>query len=262
MMDPANRLGDPHQEISTHPGFTGQWATERAAKLGYINNGIGVEEIGEGQDSLYNLNYNSGDPVIPVVVQTAIRGDMGVPYHMMGAFSPAIEFGMGSQLDVNVSNNIQTAYGWTFFVMGFGNSRQGQLPPSGGTFRTYPCDGTTDAVPAMFGEWTGGAPVVSRDLGNNPTGTPILVAGEPGKSFAFVSAVITQLSDGKNIPIYDMRTKSHDPNPQLYWYDWMGYILPDVGLQENASYKVDLTVNIGGTLQSKSFTFKTGLRDL
>lgn len=252
-------INSPHDESISLPGFTGVTASDRAIKVGYPSSGGGSSDILVGVDSWFNLNFNSGNPVLTAFEYNSARTLMGVPYHAMHMFSPAVDVGLASNVSVTTTtDNAQISYGWAGVQLGFGTTANGQQPVANTGVRTYPCDGITSANPALFGEWTGGAPVVSRDLGNNPTGTPIIVAGEIGKSFSIVSAQITQLSDGQQIPALALRTKANDPNPQLYFYDWMGYVLPDTGFKQNEYYKVDLVVSIGGILQSKAFTFRTG----
>lgn len=254
-----NPGSDPHFEVPGRPGFTAVWPTERATLSGYRTNALEVMEVGSLQYQMRNLQFASAvdsGSLIP----DASRRLMNAPYHTMAVFSPALEVGMAMRKDETLVNGIQTIWAGIYFEYGFGMTPAGQRPPEGTGIRTYPCEGTTDIAPAFEGEWTGGASIISgRDIVASPLGHPIMVFGEYGKTLELTSATIEQVATGANIPIYVMRVKANDPNPQLYRNDWSGYVFPDQAFIPGQQYRATVSGKSGGVaFTTKAFTFTAG----
>lgn len=254
-----NPGSDPHFEVPGGTGFTAVWPTDRAIAVGYGTNAREVLEVGSLSYRFTNLQFMPALDLNSLLLD-ASRGLMDVPYHAMAVFSPAIDVGIGWHKTDTVVNGIQSVNSAIYFEYGFGMIVNGQLPTSGTGIRTYPCNGTSGILPIFYDEWTGGAQVVSgRDLVGNPIGHPIMVFGEYGKTLELTSATITQVSTGTNIPIYALRIKANDPNPQLYRNDWTGYVLPDQGFIPGQSYRATISGKSGGVaFTTPAFTFTAG----
>ena len=253
--NPVTSVNSPHTEKQGFTGFTGVSPGDRALAVGYTST---VREVGSGLNIWRNLEY-IGQYDSSVIGYDAVRGLMSVPYHALHVFSPAVEIGFATHKNETLANGIQGIDAWTFIEFGHGKSSAGQLPNDGTRIRTYPCEGTSNIEPSFTGEWTGGAPVEGdRNISVNPLGHPIMVFGEYGKTLALASATIIQVSTGLDVGVYALRVKANDPNPNLMWGDWSGYVFPNQKFVSGQQYQATINGTSGGVAFSKTFAFSVG----
>lgn len=253
--NPASSLNSPHNETRGLTGFTGVTPDDRAMAVGYSSR---VGEVGAFTNNWRNLQY-----LFPydttVIAYNAVRELMNAPYHTLQMISSAVEVGLGTHKNEINANGIQELDAATFVIFGYGQTSSGQLPPSGTGIRTYPCEGTRNIMPRFIGEWTGGAPVEgNRNIFTDPLGHPIMVVGEHDKTLKLTSATIVNIETGLDIGVYALRTKENDPNPNLFWNDWSGYIFPDKAFIPGQKYQATLNGTSGGAAFSKTFSFWSG----
>ncbi len=250
----------PHRQTPGTPGFTGVTTTDRAIAAGYNSPGPEVVEVSSQYSGGRNLNYGPPAEVITQSYMSAVRGLFSAPYHGLAMLLPFTEVGIANSANVTLVNGMQDYNIAVNVNMGYGSTTNGQLPPAGSGVRTFPCQGVTDVVPALYGEYSAGQPLTpGRMLNTNPIGHPIYVVGEVGKTLALTSAQITQVSTGASVALYAIRVKSNDPNGDIYYRnDWSGYVMPDAPLISGQQYRVVINGTFGGTPFIKDFTFSVG----
>jgi hypothetical protein len=251
----ASSTNSPHSETRGLTGFTGVTPDDRAMAAGYSSK---VGEVGAFANAWRNLEYVAPYDTT-VIAYNGVRGLMNAPYHTLQMISSAVEVGLGTHKDEINANGVQELNAATFLVFGYGKTSAGQLPTSGTGVRTYPCEGTRNILPNFTGEWTGGAPVEgNRNIISNPLGHPITVIGEHGKTLRLTSAAIVNVATGLDIGVYALRTKENDPNPQLLWNDWSGYIFPNQAFIPGQKYQATINGTSAGVAFSKTFAFWAG----
>lgn len=256
----ANFIGDPHFETPGLDGFTGITPLDRALAKGYSTVSNEVFEVG-ALPWIYN-NLRLGGPLtnMNAFPQHAMRTDLAAPYHGMGLLSSGIDIGIafgGRNEVVDNEQHIQMSY---FAEIGRGQAIDGQQPAAP-SVRTFPCEGTVDVAPALFGEYLSTGPFFPvRHLNTQPTGHPIYVIGEHGTQLTIGSVSITRVSTGQNVAIVETRTKATDPvHGILFRETWVGFILPDSPLVPLESYRVRIEGASDAKQFMKEFTFTSGL---
>ena len=98
-----------------------------------------------------------------------------------------------------------------------------------------------------------------RHPNTQPTGHPIYVVGEHGTHLSIDAAVITRVSNGENVPVYEIRTHGTDTvHGSLYREPWVGFIFPDVPFVPFQSYRVRVEGKSDAKPFVKEFTFTSG----
>lgn len=176
----ANLLGDPHFETPGFVGFTGITPLDRAVAKGYSTVSNEVFEVGVLPWIDNNLKLGGTLTNMDAYPQHAMRADLAAPYHGMGLLSSAVDIGIafdGRNEVVDGEQHIQMSF---FANIGRGQALDGQQPATP-SVRTFPCEGTVDVQPALFGEYLATGPFFPvRHLNTQPTGHPIYVIGEHG----------------------------------------------------------------------------------
>ncbi len=253
-----SNFGDPHWETPGEPGFTGITPTDRAQALGYAAPSGEVLEVGVlpwmERDGVHGSYLTMED--FPT---HAIRSDLAAPYHAMALISSAVDVGLALEGRNETVNGYQTVIMSFFATLGRGDSTLGQVPNEP-TVRTFPCEGTEGLQPALFGEWLPTGPLFpDRHPNTHPTGHPIYVVGEHGTQLTIDSAVITRVSNGGNVPVYEIRTQGTDTvHGSLYREPWVGFIFPDVPFVPFQSYRVRVEGKSDAKPFVKEFTFTSG----
>lgn len=256
----ANFIGDPHFETLGLAGFTGITPMDRALAKGYSTVSNEVFEVGVLPWIYNNLRLGGSLTNMDAYPQHAMRADLAAPYHGMGLLSSGIDIGIafgGRNEVVDNEQHIQMSY---FAEIGRGQAVDGQQPvvPS---VRTFPCEGTVDVAPALFGEYLSTGPFFPvRHLNTQPIGHPIYVIGENGAQLTIGAVSITRVSTGQSVAIAEIRTKATDPvHGVLFRESWVGFILPDAPLVPLQPYRVRIEGASDAKLFVKEFTFTPGL---
>ena len=189
----------------------------------------------------------------------AIRTDLTGPFHGMALLSAAVDMGLAFEGKHSVADGYVT-YEMAFWAnLGRGESFDGQQPATP-TVRTFPCEGTQDVLPALFGEWLPtGELIPGRNLGMKPTASPIYIYGEYGTTLTITTAQVVQVSTGKEIPIAVSSTKATDGNHgSLFRESWAGFVLPDTPFIPLQPYRVRVEGKSDSKPFVKEFTFTPG----
>lgn len=267
---------DLHSEDPTQPLFKGENPNIRAINQGYKpNGGAGVSEVIE---QFWGSVPTPASGIPATWISTGeydVRTLLSAPYHSMILLAEYTEVGIG-RLPSNgtytihdPTNPVYTAAEKLAFAdqvnvttinLGSGSLGVGQLPTATGSagVRTYPCQGVTGVMPALYGEIP--SPLMNRSLAASPAGQPILVLGDYGKVLTLTSASIIEVPTGRSLPIARLSTKTNDPHPEVVMggNQW-GYVLPDVPMLPNTAYSVTVSGTNDGQSFTRNFTFSTGI---
>jgi uncharacterized protein YkwD len=230
-----------HAEVPGTQGFTGVDPAARAAAAGY--NGY----VGETTSP-----YDGADPSRVLPATTAIKGLMGVPYHMLALIRGNLDLGIGAVDQIAVA---QTGWyqGYLVVAPALRTGDRGQAPAAG-TVRTYPCEGTTDVVASTPGESPN--PLPGRNYLTTPWGPTIAVMGDLGTTLVLTSASLVNVSTGATVAMRIPVTKANDPNP-VYLSSNEGYVLVDVPLAKGTRYQASISGTSNGAAFNRNFTFTT-----
>lgn len=231
-----------HDEIAGKPGFTGVAPTERMVGKGYAGSiyttgevMTGVAGAAQGLTGAY-----------------AVRTLLSAPYHLRAMVDSYRDVGIGMGNAATGANFVAD--------LGYQTTSTPQLL-AGNEVKTYPCDGTTGALPELRGETPN--PVPGRDLSINPIGTPVLVRVRDGNTLVVKTTSMIQLSNGAAIPLRQTVTATNDPNLSSglrYFRANEAYFAPDAALLPSSRYQVTVTGTNNGVDFSRTFIFTTGTR--
>lgn len=258
-----NLDADPHTELLGRAGYSGASPTDRAMAAGYTTTGL---EVYEDVPQLMGMRTAS-DPMTTrsaTVAMDLTRTLTSAPFHAYGFFGPYVDIGMAYVVGESAASGLGTdgLFQGTHTLdieFGVGPHYNGQQPVAGTGVRTFPCEGSTNVAPALYGEWLPtGELTPGRALNTHPVGSPIMVFSEVDKALTLTHATVTHVATGQDVAIYALRTKANDPNASMYRNEGFGYILPDQPLAADAQYRVTLDGSEGGKAFTKSFTFTTG----
>lgn len=255
----ANPGSDPHFETPGKTGFTGVQPVDRAVAQGYVNASSEVIEAGVVPWMGFPLNNDGSYQSVNDYPYHAIRTDLSAPFHGMALLSAAVDMGLAFEGKHSIADGY-VIYEMAFWAnLGRGASFEGQQPAAP-TVRTFPCEGTQDVLPALFGEWLPTGPLIpGRILNSQPTASPIYIYGEYGTTLTITSAQVVQVSTGKEIPIAVTSTKSTDTiHGTMFRESWSGFILPDTPFIPLQAYRVRVEGKSDSKPFVKEFTFMPG----
>lgn len=255
----ANPFDNAHFETVGHVGFTGVDPLARAMAQGYSTLHNEVIEAGVLPWIEYLQRPDGSIQSFTDYPYHAIRTDLVAPFHGMSLLSAAVDMGLAFEGKTTIENG-NVKHIMAFFAnMGRGQSYDGQMPAQP-VVRTFPCDGTQDVLPALFGEWLPtGELIPGRNMNVKPTASPIYVYGEYGSTLSITSAKVVQISTGKEIPIAMTSTKATDVNHgTLFRESWAGFILPDTPFIPLQAYRVRVEGKSDAKRFVKEFTFTPG----
>jgi hypothetical protein len=229
-----------HSEDAAFPnGFTGINPWDRAASAGYPSATVG-ELITFGSTG---SKAGRGD--------RGVRELLAVTYHAIGALRPMKDVGISvrAPTDVGASTVLVPTEIVTGAADGF------QLLASDALV-SYPCQGATD-VDTQHG-WEDPNPVPGRNLQTQPLGHPLVFMVRQGQTLVLSSVTMQRFSDGQAVTMRPPVTGAADPNGRLANDPHIGYAIPDVPLQPNTAYRVNVRGANNGTAFEREFVFSTG----
>jgi hypothetical protein len=216
-----------HGEVPGKPGFTGATPLDRTRAAGYAARAVGED-------------LSAGGSFSGSTAADAIRNLMAAPYHAQSLLTGFRDVGLA--WNVVGSLNTLTA------DLGVPASAQFQSPQG---VATFPCAGTTDAVPRGSNESPSPFP-------SNPDaqwGQPVTVTGPD--SLRLTSATITGPSGPVALLVIYGSGATVDPNG-AFTDGWFS-VIPEV-LQPSTSYAVAIDYTVLGAPGAARFTFTTGPR--
>jgi len=252
----------PHLETPGKAGFTGVEYWDRQAAAGYTGLPAGEVEVAlyVGFNATLKPNIKTAD-IEALMPLTNVRHLLNAPYHGMAMLLGVQDIGLASR--INWKESLQAGAtevdGTGAVVVSMGKrSPNGQQPSDPDAVRTYPCEGSTDVAYELTGEWVpGGNLAPGRSVGANPFGTTIYAVGQPGSTISIQSVNVIELSTGRPVPIYEIRNRANDPNPQAHPGPHMAYVLLDRRLNPGERYQVSMSGMINGKPYTRQFTYTT-----
>lgn len=239
-----------NQGNKAHPLYSGHTPNERMITEGYPSDGSMSEGMFGG--SMFNQMN---------LARASVASLMTAPYHGLDILSNRQNIGIGFQKKPDFTNHNLVV---GTFNYGSPSNKDYQpivqdLPSE--DVLTYPCMGTQIHQVNFFGEVPD--PLPGRNPYINPVGHPIYMVAKKGSNLTINSIKLTQQATGKDIPLMPARYSSSEKYPgtdQLFGHanimDW-AFVFPDVGLERNTLYRVDLHATVSGKQMVKSFTFST-----
>ena len=236
-----------HNQTATAPtGFTGVTSKDRANAAGYAS--VDVTET---------LGGSMSQPLIAGYGEASARELMSLPYHLFGMMSPYKDLGISIRSRDSVTPLVANGLSRTaVYNFGVATGAAYQLADSSNV-STYPCEGVTGVNYRVTGEVPN--PVPGRDLAVNPLGHPILVMVRKGQNLVITSSSMVSVATGLPVAMRAPVMASNDPNGLLGPYgNYMGYVVPDAPLAQNASYQATVNGTNDGVAFSRTFVFGTG----
>lgn len=233
-----------HYENSTqYPlGFTGYNGGDRIRFQGYTDLG----RYGDNISGDIASNVKTGYGV------TAVRTLLSAPFHSQNMLTGYRDLGLAirSSLDTGTPNS--AVFGQ--FNLAY-TSAQGEQLQDSQSVLTYPCAGSTGLNYQLKSESPN--PVPGRDLNANPLGHPVIIQVRRGNALAITSATMTAVVAGTSIPLRSAsQTKTDDTSGMFASHQ--AYVIPDVPLAANTSYRVVIRGTNAQVPFTKDFTFTTG----
>jgi hypothetical protein len=179
-----------------------------------------------------------------VLVQLSVVGFASLPYHAVGLFMPATEFGAKY---ASVTFGPLANYYVPEIVLGY----QG-TPPTLSQPLTFPCQGTS-GIDYESAKTESEMPL-GIDTGTSPIGTVVTVMSGLADTVVLTTGVMTA-PDGSVISL-KLLDSSKDASLQMPQYAATAF--PASPLRPNTSYGATITGTVNGTAFSRSFTFTTG----
>ena len=204
------------------------------------------------------------------------RGLMSAPYHLRMLVNPdRVKNGTGLVTYTPNGRDAATSMGYVLVDTAASASNAAPVVPSG--IITYPCAATKGTVTALYNESPDPTKGTGRNLRTDPIGQPVHILVPSAKSVKVSNVKITDVSRKIDVPV-SIIDHQNDPYSGTYYKlpENEVFLLPltdgfkscetdrnstrnNCGLYGNSDYRVSFDVLIDNkTMQSKSFTFKTG----
>ncbi|SEB26337.1 CAP domain-containing protein [Variovorax sp. YR216] len=231
-----NRNG--HYQTERTQGFTGVNVLDRASTAGY--------SAGWVEDENASFARSSATGVGQLSIRTLLSG----PYHMRGLVDGYRDVGLAVMTSEEAGATNQAKRVVAQVDIGY-TGKDGRRSSSPGVVSTYPCDGTNGTFAQSTSESPN--PVPGR---TSPTGQPIFVFGDYGKSLTISSALLQEVITGNTPTLLPTMSATTDPNGYLWAHE--AAILPDQPLKTSTAYRVTIVGINAGKPFTKTFTFTTG----
>ena len=256
-----------------NPYFAGIDLQARLEDANYSNIAYGTSA-----ENIVHRNHFTPGGMISSPQYSAIdmaKALLAAPYHFRTLMIPSLtQTGTGMVMYTPQKKDPNEWKGYIFV-----NTSSSDKSSAGKSFKgvfTYPCEGVTDTHTALWNEAPSPVYGTGRNLRTDPIGQPIYISMPEATSIKVSNVKFRDTQRKVDVPI-NMLDGSTDPykNTNYELSPNEAFILPitdgfkscevgnkkgeNCGLYGNTSYTVsyDILVN-NSTLQSKSFTFKTG----
>ena len=255
----------------SNPFFTGASLGDRLSNTGYSNVAYGVAE-----NIAQSIYFNSiGDLLTPDVATLSMtKSLLAAPYHLRALMIPSsILSGTGVAAYKPYGKGANNNQGYVLV-----NNAAATIATRNTSFEgifTYPCQGVTDTVTALYNEspdpFRG-----ARNLQANPIGQPIYVNVPSANTIKLSNVSLFDIERNSEVPV-QLLDADQDPykgtNYQLPANE--AFILPltdelescehrpkigqNCGLYGNTQYRISFDILIDNNVSKRqSFTFKTG----
>ncbi len=255
-----------------NPFFTGEDFRDRLLSAEYNHSRYGVTEniaqvIYESSNGVFDTTENVGSYMARML--------LAAPYHLRSLMTPALDVTGSGVTTYTPYNSSAVNYKGYILVNHAAITERTNGMTVGGVF-TYPCEGVTNTVTALYNETPDPVIHTGRDLREDPIGQPIYV-NIPTANIATISNIkFHDVARGFDVPVQLIDYRADPFENEVYeLLDNEAFILPltddlrscsasrqenqNCGLHPFSDYRVSFDVLIDNEiLESKSFTFRTG----
>ncbi len=199
-------------------------------------------------------------PVFPTLEQRgteSMRSLLNTVYHLAGAMYHGSDVGFGAHIDRKLINT--TTWREEFRFGSFNGYQTNTGTIGAGKLATYPCEGSSNIPPAFAPATETPNPFPTFTSTSQTVGPPIYLKVDAGQVLAVTSSSVSRNS--VNVPI-TVLTHANDPNTDSFGQRYIdpneAFVVPDVALEPNTIYQVNLSGTINSVPFSRNFTMSTG----
>ena len=263
--------GGEYASGTTNPFFLGSSFTDRVIKIGF------KDAIYGGSENIIQeeVGISNGKVLKPeLAAEGFVRGLLAAPYHMHTLLNPERNL-IGSSLVSYTPKNPESKGKKGYVMVSLvGSTEQGSDNKVEGIY-TYPCQGVTGTLTALYNESPSPVAGTGRNLKTDPIGQPILVYMPEAEKIKVSAVSLVEVKSKKVIPtsILDASTDPHKGTEHELTENKV-FILPitdnmdscpknkpwkNCGLNANTEYRVTMDVLVDGKKRVRnSFSFSTG----
>ena len=259
---------------SNNPFFGGLDFSDRLLNAKYSNAQYGVTE-----NIAQSVYFNSAGSFLKtdVVATSMAKSLLAAPYHLRSLMLPTSS-AVGSGMVLYKPDAKNPALNQGYVLVSHASATQATKDTTVSGVFTYPCQGVTDTVTALYSESPNPVKGTGRDLYTDPIGQPVYVSMPSANKIKVSNIKFRDTQRNTNVPI-QLIDFDNDPyvNTNYALPANEAFILPltdalkscevnraanqsqQCGLYGNTKYQVSFDILVDDkNLESKSFTFTTG----
>ncbi|MGE6331143.1 CAP domain-containing protein [Psychrobacter pacificensis] len=259
---------------SNNPFFGGLDFSDRLLNAKYSNAQYGVTE-----NIAQSVYFSSAGSFLKtdVVATSMAKSLLAAPYHLRSLMLPTSS-AVGSGMVVYKPDAKNPALNQGYVLVSHASATQATKDTTVSGVFTYPCQGVTDTVTALYSESPNPVKGTGRDLRTDPIGQPVYVSMPSANKIKVSNIKFRDTQRNTNVPI-QLIDFDNDPyvNTNYALPANEAFILPltdalkscevnraanqsqQCGLYGNTKYQVSFDILVDDkNLESKSFTFTTG----
>ena len=264
--DIVNVTGD------NNPFFRGVSFTDRLLKAKYGNARYGVTE-----NIAQSVYYSSVGNIIgsDTVAGSMAKSLLAAPYHLRSLMLPGSSL-TGTGMVTYKPFGKDTANNQGYVLVNHASATQATKDNTVAGIFTYPCQGVSGTVTALYNETPSPVKGTGRDLQTDPIGQPIYVSMPSAQTIDISNVKFHDIQRNMDVPI-ELLDYRQDPHKNTI-YELPAneaFILPitdnlksctstskkdeNCGLHGNSDYRVSFDILVDSkAIERESFTFKTG----
>lgn len=259
---------------SNNPFFGGLDFSDRLLNAKYSN-----AQYGATENIAQSVYFNSAGSFLKtdVVATSMAKSLLAAPYHLRSLMLPTSS-AVGSGMVLYKPDAKNPALNQGYVLVSHASATQATKDTTVSGVFTYPCQGVTDTVTALYSESPNPVKGTGRDLHTDPIGQPVYVSMPSANKIKVSNIKFRDTQRNTNVPI-QLIDFDNDPyvNTNYALPANEAFILPltdalkscevnraanqsqQCGLYGNTKYQVSFDILVDDkNLESKSFTFTTG----
>lgn len=264
--DIANVTGD------NNPFFRGVSFTDRLSKAKYGN-----AQYGATENIAQSIYYSSAGNITgaDIVAGSMAKSLLAAPYHLRSLMLPGSSL-TGTGMVTYKPSGKDTANNQGYVLVNHASATQATKDNTVAGVFTYPCQGVSGTVTALYNETPSPVKGTGRDLQTDPIGQPIYISMPSAQKIDISNVKFHDVQRNMDVPI-ELLDYRQDPYKNTV-YELPAneaFILPitdnlksctstskkdkNCGLHGNSDYRVSFDILVDNkTIERESFTFKTG----
>ncbi|ERL54456.1 CAP domain-containing protein [Psychrobacter aquaticus] len=268
-----NEIADIANVTNTNnPFFGGLDLGARLSNADYAN-----ARFGAAENIAQSMYYSSAGKLFSseVMASSMAKSLLAAPYHLRSLMSPSLYLTGTGMVTYKPYNKDATDNQGYVLVNKTAATQATKNATIEGVF-TYPCQGVTDTVTALYNEIPDPVKHTGRDLQIDPIGQPVYISVPSARTINISNVTFYDMRRNINVPI-ELLDYRQDPykNTTNALPENEAFILPitddlksceafssrskNCGLHGNSEYRVSFDVLIDNkAIERKSFVFKTG----